>query len=312
MLFSIRTTAIGIIVLGWLAAVGTAADVRDRARLFTSAARGQANEEIRALKRQYHINLLLETNEPGGLRLWFRSEPVNTMEPEARAQQFTEWGQRGVREAGPNSVFILIYKEGPQLYVHVDVGSDPAVQKTFSPAARAELHDRLLARLKEGRADGGLAEAVGTVRSTLDAHLGGPVAPTPPANWTPIAWALLVIVGAWLLIEALQVATGGHAGGGAVGLSAGSFGGGGNFMTGLFATMAGGQRSAAPRLGMAAVDDWFELGPFPVQPQPPRLEERIRAAEAPAPAREDLSVPAHDPALDRYHTEPSEPVHGEP
>jgi hypothetical protein len=311
MLFSIRTTVIGTVVLGWLTAVGAAADVRDPARLFTPAARSQVNEEIRALKRRHQTNLLIETYERGGLRLWFRSQPVNTMEPEARAQYFAEWGRRGVREAGPNSVYILIYKEGPQLYVHVDVGSDSAVQKALPPPARAELRDRLMARLKEGRADEGLAEAVGTVRSTLDAYLGGPVAP-PPANWTPIAWALLVIVGAWLLIEVLQVATGGRVGGGSVGLTAGRFGGGGNFMTGLFATMAGGRRRAAPGVAIGPRDDWFELGPFAVQPQPPRLEEHIRAAEAPVHDPEDLNVPAHDPALDRYHTEPSESVHGEP
>jgi hypothetical protein len=294
MLLSTRTALFGIILLGGLvggpARIEASAEVRDdRLQLFSPEARGRARDAIQEIERSYHVKLVIETEDRG-------RRPLGWLFPKSATSN----------KAGRNGIYVLISREVSEWDVHVTVGPDPRVQEAFPPAARAQLRDQLLSRLKEKHADQGLSEALQFVRSTLDAHLGGPIAPPQSFDWTPITTTLLVILGLWLLIEVLQVATGGQLGAGYVGLSAGSFAGGGSFVTGLFAAMAG----SRPR-DVGPADEWLDFGPFVVPPQPSRLEEHIRPAEAPGAAPKDLNAPAHDLDLDRYDHEPSEHVHGE-
>jgi hypothetical protein len=210
-----------------LVAPAARGQVRDEGKFFSEDAVRQANFDLRDIRDQYGVSLVIET---------FASVPDELrpdLERLGRDRFFPQWaGQRG-QQAGANVITLITREPSPgepsRLQVEVD---DRTRQKAFTPADRDRYRDVLLTSFREKRFDEGLLQGVRLVRETIQRNTGGgdgAVAQAPPtraedARTTPVPesddprarrddagggggfsigkivfWGVLIFGGLWLL-----------------------------------------------------------------------------------------------------------------
>ena len=159
------------------AALALTPEVKDQAGFFKPEAIKQANQLIRDIQRQHHVDLMIET---------FVKPPAGR-EQEASADHsafFSQWARQRARELGINGIYMLICKS--PAHVQVEIGNDTR-KKAFTEEDRARLVKILLSRFNAKEYDEGLLEGVRLVRDTVDRNLasGGrrqAAAPVPAAG----------------------------------------------------------------------------------------------------------------------------------
>jgi hypothetical protein len=244
-----------------------APEVKDEAKFFSASAVEKANGEIAAINRKYRKDLLIETLE---------SPPADQAEKFAkpgrtRDEFYNAWARERARKARVNGIYVLITKKPG--HVEVEVGNETQ-RRAFTLENRNKLRDILLDGFKKNEHDKGLLEGVRYVDRTISENEGG--AAHPKSELAPVAqrgenhnvpgagggmgmswiiWAVIILIGFFILRGLFRALTGGGArpgygggygpgpGGPGPGPGWGGGGGGGGFLTnmvgGIFGAAAG-------------------------------------------------------------------------
>ncbi len=231
---------------------GFARTVEDNAGFFSDRAKKQANAEIAEIKRQYNLDLFIQTFKAP--RAGF--DKVDTKNREALGRFFLDWANDQARNSGITGVYVLIFKDADNpkhWWIQPMVGPNTLKSGRFTGANRDELGKRLQTRFPKD-ADAALTEAVTFVHDKLR----GSSTPAAVVNIGPEAgktveappilgylclgvFALLVI---WVVVAVIRAMSG-------VGTAAGGSGGGSGFLSSLL----GGLLGAAA--GMWVYDTFF-------------------------------------------------------
>jgi hypothetical protein len=272
MLLTVRTALASILLLA-AGTGGGAAEVKDRAALFSPSARREAEQQLRDLERTFGKRVIVETSKPGA-KEWLghliQRPRLRDLDPAAQRRALDEEAQKRAAALGPHGVLVFLYHDPPLSYVQIET-SDADLKKALPASARQELQERVLAKLTANQSDAALAELVTGLRSRFSDGLTVLYTPPPAFNWAPVAWSIAGLLALWLVVELAQVLSGGRPGGGSAAVSASAFGGGA-FLSGLFAAMA--------RCGSLRAAVQSECAPLPTGP----VDESGADAPAPAPA----------------------------
>lgn len=171
-------------LLGGSPARGASRGVHDEAGLLGKAAQ-EAQEPIDALYRRYGFDLLIET---------VRSMPADRAAETkhlGRSKFFTLWAEERALAAGVDGVYVLICA-APR---HVEIHVTDRFQKTFDKRSVAKLH-----KVFAGKNDRNLPLAVNEAVKVVQDRLEAAEADTHRAGWGWVVWAILGILGVWLLL----------------------------------------------------------------------------------------------------------------
>lgn len=241
------TAWLAICSLAMTTAGAAEAEVRDSAGLFSVAAVKQANEQIRAIRKEFRKDLVLET---------FSGVPDGRSADYARNREafFTSLVNERATSARVDGIYVLVMKEPPPHRFRIQVGVGQATrQRMFLAADRDGLVRAIQDRFREDKFDEGLLAAVGHVERALRSNSragGNPVGrqPTPAVAAAPSSFSFGSLLGlAVLAVGGLMVVSflarmfrGGPSGGGLTGAGAGGVGGrGGGFLPGLLGGIGG-------------------------------------------------------------------------
>jgi TLP18.3/Psb32/MOLO-1 phosphatase superfamily protein len=242
--------------------------VKDEAAFFSATAVEKANREIAEIERRFHRDFVIET---------FRTVPadkveqVKAMDHRGREAFFQKWGNERFRQEGVNGVYLMITKSPG--YVQVEVGQETQ-KHAFTLQEARELRDLVFAAFKKKEHDRGLEESVAFVQRTMANNLAGrqhqggaaagplerlgvnknPLeqlgvnknAPIGGAGMSWIVWAIIIVVGVWIVMALLRGISRGIGGGGGGAPGPGGYGGGyggggggGGFMSGMLGGLFG-------------------------------------------------------------------------
>ncbi len=150
--------------------------VFDDARVFTPQTIAAAEAAVGQMQRQYHKALVVET---------FAAVPDADRPAVAddRAGYFKRWMHARFANRNVNGVYVLVCLD-PR-YVEVGVGKQTLARGDFTPADVAGLSKQLIADLRGGRYDVGLAGAVDTVGRDYAANIPGGQPLDPPPQTGP-------------------------------------------------------------------------------------------------------------------------------
>ena len=151
---------------GFVRAASDSPAVRDEAGFFTPDTVRKANEEILALRKQFKVDLLIETVDRVASDKITQVREMNAAE---RNQFFSTWALDRTSAAGIRGVYVLICKDPGHL--QVEVGKE-AQKEAFTTEDRDKLRDVLLTHFKKNEHDQGLLAAVALVRDTIQRNLG--------------------------------------------------------------------------------------------------------------------------------------------
>ncbi|MEY2411378.1 MAG: hypothetical protein QOF48_4048 [Verrucomicrobiota bacterium] len=235
-------------------------EVRDNSGLFSPAAVKQADETIRAIQRDYHKDLLIET---------FPAVPEARTNDYARNREefFSTFVTDRARAARLDGIYVLVMKEPPPHRFRIQVGVGQATrQRAFTTADRDELVRIVQASFRADKYDEALRNGVAYVERTLRNNLQGAAAARPvsdagggrqvpdgPATSSRGSGGSLLILGVFIvggvilvgfILRLLRRGMGGGSGGLA---GAGGMGGGGG---GFFSSLLGG-------IGGAMAGSWL-------------------------------------------------------
>jgi len=216
----------GLLAVNPLAAAPPA--IRDGAHLFSAEAVKKAEARIADLHRRFGKHLVIESFQsiPWYKRLFLSKDPD---------AYCAELAKKRADSSGPNSIYVLICQEPLPLRVEVAAGSKLR-EKGFTASDTDSLRERLLARFRQGHFDDGLQEAIPFVRNTLDANLEEWGPPPEPFPWEGVLATIAIMVGFWFCSELISVFSSRTAEG-PVAVEPSSYGGGGSYLAGLFASM---------------------------------------------------------------------------
>ena len=159
----------------------TAGGVRDDAGFFKPETVSQAQDIIKAIKREENKDVLIETfhHAPAG-----KEAEAASADQKAKDRFFAEWASQRAQEERLNGIYVLVCKEPP--YVKVAVGNQ--TRRTFPDEERDHLGALLVDRFKGKEYDAGLLEGLRYVQSALTekAKADGPTTGSAgPAPWQP-------------------------------------------------------------------------------------------------------------------------------
>jgi len=144
--------------------------VKDEAGYFNAESVAEANQRIKAMRRKYHKDVLIETvaTLPADKKEAYAK--ISPDDGKGRDQFFAEWQTQRAQtrnrgDSKVDGVEVLICKEPPR----IQIGVTPDALKHFGTADRDALRDLLVTRFKESAADKGLIESVTFVADTLPA-----------------------------------------------------------------------------------------------------------------------------------------------
>jgi len=168
-MFTLRRIVLPCLLVGLLggalAAGGYAPAVRDDAGFFAPDTARKVNEEVGALKKQFGVDVRVETVARVPTAVIDR---VRDMDAAQKSEYFSAWAQDKARAAGIDGVFILLCKQPG--HVQIEIGKETQ-QQAFTLEDRGKLRDLMLARFKAKEFDGGLLAGIGFVRGTLARNL---------------------------------------------------------------------------------------------------------------------------------------------
>jgi len=170
MVFPLRRAALALIVGGWLGAAlpahAAGPEVKDQAGFFSAATVQKANDELKAIQRLYHAEVLVETfaTVPNN-----KAELVKAMGAAERERFYAGWVKERILAAGDKGIQILITKQPG----HAQVGLSDEIKKrqAFTQKDRDDVTNALVADLRKNDADAGLLDALKLVRERLDVHV---------------------------------------------------------------------------------------------------------------------------------------------
>ncbi len=241
------TALLAICSLAMTTASAAEAEVRDAAGLFSASAVKQANEQIRAIRKEFRKDLVVET---------FSGVPEGKTAEYARNREafFTSLVNERATAARVDGIYVLVMKELPPHRYRIQVGVGQATrQRMFPTADRDGLVRAIQDRFREDKFDEGLLAAVGHVERALRSNSRAGVNPagrpsTPavaPASssfsfGSLLGLAVLAVGGLMVVSFLLRMFRGGSSGGGLTGAgAAGGFGGRGGFLPGLLGGIGG-------------------------------------------------------------------------
>jgi len=168
MKLSLRWALLACLLLARFAGFAAADDapaVRDAAGFFAPDTARKANEDIAALKKQYQVDVLIETFPsvvPDKLKQF---QDTNAAD---RTQFFIDWSLERAAAAKLRGVYVLICRNPS--YLHIEVGKNTQKQ-AFTLEDRGKLRDVLMASFKEKQFDKGLRAGLDLIRDTLARNL---------------------------------------------------------------------------------------------------------------------------------------------
>jgi uncharacterized membrane protein YgcG len=133
--------------------------ITDHAGVFSQAAIHQANEKMRALKKQYGMDVVIETFPSPGDSI---RKQVQAASPEARKKLFLAWVRERARVARADGIYILICRN-PE---HIEVATSAAARKFFPDTERDNLARLLVEPLKFGQNDSALQACMHFIEET--------------------------------------------------------------------------------------------------------------------------------------------------
>jgi uncharacterized membrane protein YgcG len=173
-------------VAGWLIVVGSAPaqekgkdkapglapTVYDEAKLFSEAARQEADQAIAEIRRRYRKDLFIETMANP------RGKDANSLGGVERPKFFRELAAERAKKNGVQGIYVLI-SLNPK---YVQVLSDNATRKEglFTAANDQALADKIIAKLKANAPNEALKGAVAYVNDTLGRTAKAEAAAGPP------------------------------------------------------------------------------------------------------------------------------------
>src|SRR3954468_21880509 len=115
------------------------AEVRDEAGIFKPETIERADQEIKAIKQQFHVDLLIET---------FKEIPADKKAASAANKDgfFDEWARDEARKAAVNGILVLICMDPP--YIQYEIARETRQRGAFTPKEGGELRRDLGAKLK--------------------------------------------------------------------------------------------------------------------------------------------------------------------
>src|SRR5262249_3011409 len=152
----------------------------------------------------YHKDLVIEFVPTVPANGWWgklKNKMLQAKNPDSRNRFYADWAKRNARTAGPNSIYVLICKEPAPLRVEVAMGRDVRQPDVFTSADVRHFQERLQALFQNGHYDEGLAEAVQSVRKTLQANRERVAVPAEPFPWAGIGSLVLILVGLWVCLQ---------------------------------------------------------------------------------------------------------------
>ena len=179
-------TLVGVVILSLCTPDARAADadrpIRDEANLFSPAAIARAAEQMRDIRRQFHIDFILETTD---------TLPKDVVERFDRSRNpdrtFGEVALERARAAGVEGIYAYVSTMPRRQSVAVVVWPT-RFRDVFGHDSREKVR-RLLARNLKERPDEALQQAVVLVREEL----------TPSSSWFS-GWTLLTLIGVGLVL----------------------------------------------------------------------------------------------------------------
>jgi hypothetical protein len=236
--------------------------VIDDAGLFSEAARQKANNEIVAIKRRFHKDLLIETVariERGG-------EAVQFQDRAEKRKFFQQLANQKSNSHRIEGIYVLISRKPP--YVQAVAGEATQKEGLFTKQNADALAEIFVKELGKDH-DKALLDAVAFVRRTFNTNSGaGAAVPGLPGRRPPVGdgevpqpaippWVGYVCVGfvvllvLWVIVGVIRGIAGGPRpgyGGAGYGGPGGYYGGGGG--GGFFSSMLGGMFGAAAGMWM--------------------------------------------------------------
>jgi uncharacterized membrane protein YgcG len=265
--------------------------VTDGAHLFSPEAVSEADEAIRTLHALDGTDLVIATvPSPSS----FKKFVLKYKSPVSRSRFYDDWAVKEARQAGPNSIYILICKEPAPLRVAVAAGRE-AQKQAFPSADWASLQAKLQPFFDCGAYDDGLREAVHSVRTIVEANRANAPVPTASFPLGGVFALILILLVLWVCGKLMDAFRDEPDASRSAHLGPAGYGGGGSLPAGLFATMTScwlrdllGRRCEAP------------LGP------------KVIAEEIPPQASEPEGSAFDGAGLDHHGAEHEDYVHGEP
>jgi uncharacterized membrane protein YgcG len=251
---------LSLILAGWLTAAPAVLGqgkndpprkVNDEAGLFSKKAITEANDEVAAIKRTYHKDVLIETREKGPPK-----------------DKFHDWAEEQAKEHRVNGIYIVITKD-PK-HFEVLVGNETIRKGFFTVDDRTKVKQTLHDNLGK-QPDEALLKSVEAIRKAFERNAPNAQAEAAPAHPAVhpehgvahpsvlgglfsgiggiICVGLVVLLVVWVVIALIRAMSGGVGG---AGYGAPGYGGGGG---GFFPSLLGGMFGAAA--GMWMYDHFF-------------------------------------------------------
>jgi hypothetical protein len=228
MLHHARWALIPALLLGWSSAAVQAYEVRDKAGLFSAAAKEKANADIAAIKSKFKKDVLIETHK------------------DELPADFTAWATNEAASRRIDGLYIVVVTDGKKYKFQIVESESLRKPGFFTTENRNHLKDLIDKRFKAKQKDEGLTEATAYIRRTLEAQAptvtppdrktrAQEPAPAPQHNEEPIPWVKYILIGIavlivlWLVIGVIRAISGAgrSAGPGYAGGGGGDWGGGG-------------------------------------------------------------------------------------
>ena len=227
--------AVGALLCSWLADGVRASppSIRDEARLFSPAARREADAQIEIIRNEYRVRVRIDTYPAVS---WFARLTRDFQDLKTRNRYFTEWARRNAQSVGPDGIYVLVCKDPDPFHVEVITGR--GALPYFPANENDRLRTLLLGRFRQGQYDSGLSEGLQTIQAALE-HNGAVAAEHEPSfSWPLIGGICVAFLALWGCLELVRYFTidTSHESSGRGGELTG-YGGGGSLPAGLFVTM---------------------------------------------------------------------------
>lgn len=168
-----------------------APDIKDEAGLFTPEAVAQAEQAIAKVRKDYHIDLMVDTvaalppTDHKWLHFWDRRK---------RNEFLEEWARQRAKAAGVNGIFIQICNR-PRA-VHVVVWP-PERAQSFTEADCERVRRFLVRRLQTGSPDAALLATITEVSDELERRATGQDDESLSANEAAVGALIAGLFGVW-------------------------------------------------------------------------------------------------------------------
>src|SRR5262245_1306118 len=157
------------LVVGLLATTaGAAPTVKDEGKLFSDAAKEQANRLIAEIGREHKKDVVIEGyNKPPANKAaeWAKNKGNKSFV----SQFFADWAKERFRALGTNGIYILIFRQDPGFRVYVEVGPE-TLRKEFRDEDMRELERLMESKCREKQYDAALVDGLEFIKTAMVAN----------------------------------------------------------------------------------------------------------------------------------------------